>query len=87
MFSLEKRVYVCIDLKSFYASVECVERDLDPLVTNLVVADKSRTLKTVCLAVTPPLIEYNSALTKLQRAPKNCISRPILIADTQQAIA
>ncbi len=59
MFSLEKRVYVCIDLKSFYASVECVERGLDPLVTNLVVADKSRTLKTVCLAVTPPLKEYD----------------------------
>ena len=50
--------YVAIDLKSFYASVECVERGLDPLKTNLVVADLSRTEKTVCLAVTPPLKAY-----------------------------
>ena len=49
------RVYVCIDLKSFYASVECVLRHLDPLTTNLVVADPSRTEKTICLAVTPSL--------------------------------
>ena len=48
-----KRVYACIDLKSFYASCECVERNLDPLTTNLVVADSSRTEKTICLAVTP----------------------------------
>lgn len=47
--------YVAIDLKSFYASVECVERGLDPLKTHLVVADASRTDKTICLAVTPPL--------------------------------
>ena len=47
------RIYCCIDLKSFYASVECIERGLDPLKTNLVVADKSRTEKTICLAVTP----------------------------------
>ena len=46
-----KRIYACIDLKSFYASVECVERKLDPLNTNLVVADSSRTEKTICLAV------------------------------------
>ena len=52
------RVYMCIDLKSFYASVECVERHLDPLTTNLVVADSSRTDKTVCLAVTPSLKQY-----------------------------
>ena len=45
--------YICIDLKSFYASVECVERGLDPLNTNLVVADAGRTEKTICLAVTP----------------------------------
>ena len=51
-------VYCCIDLKSFYASVECRERGLDPLRTNLVVADKSRTDKTICLAVTPPLKAY-----------------------------
>ena len=49
------RIYLCIDLKSFYASVECVARELDPLTTNLVVADKERTEKTICLAVTPSL--------------------------------
>lgn len=53
-----KRQYLCIDLKSFYASVECVERGLDPLTTNLVVADDSRTEKTICLAVTPSLKAY-----------------------------
>lgn len=50
-----KKTYMCIDLKSFYASVECVYRGLDPLYTNLVVADISRTEKTICLAVTPSL--------------------------------
>ena len=49
------RQYVGIDAKSFYASVECVERHLNPLTTNLVVADESRTEKTICLAVTPSL--------------------------------
>ena len=49
------KTYVAIDLKSFYASVECVERGLDPLKTNLVVADESRTEKTICLAVSPSL--------------------------------
>ena len=49
------RIYIAIDLKSFYASVECVERGLDPLTTRLVVADESRTDKTICLAVTPAL--------------------------------
>ena len=48
-------VYIAIDLKSFYASVECVERKLDPMTTNLVVADESRTNKTICLAVSPSL--------------------------------
>ncbi|MBR4029886.1 MAG: DNA methylase, partial [Clostridia bacterium] len=52
------KVYLCIDLKSFYASVECVERGLDPLTTNLVVADLGRTEKTICLAVTPALKAY-----------------------------
>ena len=51
-------VYVAIDLKSFYASVECQERGLDPITTNLVVADKSRTEKTICLAVSPALKSY-----------------------------
>ena len=50
--------YIAIDLKSFYASVECVERKLDPLTTNLVVADASRTEKTICLAVSPSLKQY-----------------------------
>ena len=53
-----EKVYCCIDLKSFYASVECVERGLNPLKTNLVVADKSRTEKTICLAVSPSLKQY-----------------------------
>jgi len=52
------RIYACIDLKSFYASVECIERGLDPLNTNLIVADKSRTEKTICLAITPSLKQY-----------------------------
>ncbi len=52
---MENRIYLCIDLKSFYASVECIERGLDALNTNLVVADTSRTEKTICLAVSPSL--------------------------------
>ncbi len=59
MASKEKnRQYIAIDLKSFYASVECVDRGLDPLTTNLVVADTSRTEKTICLAVSPSLKAY-----------------------------
>ena len=54
----EQRTYLAIDLKSFYASVECVDRHLDPLTTNLVVADASRTEKTICLAVSPSLKTY-----------------------------
>ena len=53
-----KKNYLAIDLKSFYASVECVERKLDPLTTNLVVADASRSQKTICLAVSPSLKKY-----------------------------
>lgn len=53
-----KRTYIAIDLKSFYASVECVEKGLDPMTTNLVVADNSRTEKTICLAVSPSLKAY-----------------------------
>ena len=49
------RIYICIDLKSFYASVECVERGLDPLTTNLLVADETRSDQTICLAVSPSL--------------------------------
>ena len=53
-----EKTYVAIDLKSFYASVECVERQLDPLNTNIVVADESRTEKTICLAVSPSLKSF-----------------------------
>lgn len=52
------KAYIAIDLKSFYASVECKERNRDPLTTNLVVADQSRTEKTICLAVSPSLKSY-----------------------------
>ena len=55
---MSERTYIAIDLKSFYASVECIERGLDPLTTNLVVADASRTEKTICLAVSPSLKRY-----------------------------
>ena len=55
---MRDKSYIAIDLKSFYASVECIERGLDPLDTNLVVADESRTDKTICLAVTPSLKSY-----------------------------
>ena len=55
---MKQHTYIAIDLKSFYASVECRERSLDPLDTNLVVADESRTDKTICLAVTPSLKSY-----------------------------
>ena len=54
----DNRIYIAIDLKSFYASVECVERGLNPLTTNLVVADKRRTEKTICLAVSPSMKAY-----------------------------
>lgn len=52
---MKNRTYICIDLKSFYASVECVERGLDPMTTNLVVADPDRSEKTICLAITPSM--------------------------------
>ena len=55
---MDNRIFLCIDLKSFYASVECIERGLDPMTTNLLVADASRTEKTICLAVSPSLKAY-----------------------------
>ena len=58
MDKIKRKYYIAIDLKSFYASVECIERGLDPMTTNLVVADESRTEKTICLAVTPSLKAY-----------------------------
>ena len=56
--NMENKTYLCIDLKSFYASVECVEREIDPFDSNLVVADESRTNKTICLAVSPALKSF-----------------------------
>ena len=56
--SSRPKTYLAIDLKSFYASVECVERGLDAMTTNLVVAALSRTEKTICLAVSPSLKAY-----------------------------
>ena len=62
----KQRTYIAIDLKSFYASVECMQRNLDPMTTNLVVADLSRTEKTICLAVSPALKQYGiSGLARL----------------------
>ncbi len=55
---MSERTYIAIDLKSFYASVECIQRDVDPMTTHLVVADPSRTEKTICLAVSPALKSY-----------------------------
>lgn len=84
---MESRTYIAIDLKSFYASVECVERGLDPLTTHLVVADESRTDKTICLAVTPALkshgvkgrprlFEVKSEVKKINEARlRNCRKR------------
>lgn len=54
----KQKTYIAIDIKPFYASVECKERNRDPMTTNLVVADKSRTEKTICLAVSPALKNY-----------------------------
>ena len=65
-----QRTYLAIDLKSFYASVECVDRHLDPLTTNLVVADASRTEKTICLAVSPSLKAYKIPGCKLPSGRK-----------------
>ena len=69
------KIYAAIDLKSFYASVECVERGLDSLTTNLVVADKSRTEKAICLAVSPSL-KNQIPLTSIfyYRFSDSCIS-------------
>lgn len=86
----KSRIYIAIDLKSFYASVECVERNLDPLQTNLVVADNRKTEKTICLAVSPSLKQYGISgrarlfevvakvkevnRQRLQKAPRQCFT-------------
>ena len=90
----EKRMYIAIDLKSFYASVECLERGLDPLTTNLVVADASRTAKTICLAVSPALKAHGIPgrprlfeVIKKVAAIKNATGRdiPYIVAPPQMA--
>lgn len=69
---MRKRTYICIDLKSFYASVECVERGLDPMTTNLVVADPERSDKTICLAITPSMKKLGiSNRCRIFEIPKN----------------
>ena len=73
--SVTKKVYAAIDLKSFYASVECVERGLDPLSTNLLVADDSRTNKTICLAVSPSLKGYGVGGRPRLFEAEQCIER------------
>ena len=77
------RTYIAIDLKSFYASAECVARGLDPLSANLVVADASRTEKTICLAVSPSLKAYGipgrprlfEVVQQVERANRERLSR------------
>lgn len=64
---MDNRIFLCIDLKSFYASVECIERGLDPMTTNLLVADASRTEKTICLAVSPSLKAYGIRIILIMR--------------------
>ena len=66
-----ERTYIAIDLKSYYASVECMERGLDPMQTNLVVADPSRTEKTICLAVSPALKAYGICLLYTSPSPRD----------------
>ena len=66
-----EHTYIAIDLKSFYASVECVARGLDPLTTHLVVADETRTDKTICLAVSPSLKNYGIPVQKYLGIPNN----------------
>ena len=83
-----ERTYIACDLRSFYASVECVERGLDPLTTNLVVADLSRTKKTICLAVTPSLKAWGiSGRARLfevvQRVKEINLRRQLFIPDRQ----
>ena len=77
---MKHRTYLCIDLKSFYASVECVERGLDPMTTNLVVADPDRSEKTICLAITPAMkalgIKNRCRLFEIPKHVKYLIAPP-----------
>ena len=85
---MKERTYLACDLKSFYASVECIERGLDPLTTNLVVADLSRTEKTICLAVTPSLkawgISGRARLFEVVRRVKEVNARRLRSAPGRQ---
>ena len=82
----KQRIYFAIDLKSFYASVECVERGLDPLTTNLLVADESRTQKTICLAVSPSLKAHGiSGRARLFEAIQQ-VKKQIMSADGKRPI-
>ena len=87
---MKNRIYAAIDLKSFYASVECIERGLDPLDTNLVVADSSRTEKTICLAVTPSLKEYGisgrARLFEIVEQVKNINSKRLVTSGEKRFI-
>ena len=81
---MKERTYIAIDLKSFYASVECRERGLDPMDTNLVVADESRTDKTICLAVTPSLKSYGiSGRGRLFKVSRSYRKGSLRTADTE----
>ncbi len=72
---MSKKAYLCIDLKSFYASVECVERGLDPMKANLVVADSERTEKTICLAVSVNMKKLGiKNRCRLFEIPKNVVT-------------
>ena len=80
------RTYIAIDLKSFYASVECVDRGLDPLKANLVVADASRTEKTICLAVSPSLKRYGiGGRARLFEVYQKARGIPFIIAPPRMA--
>ena len=81
----EDRVYLCIDLKSFYASVECVERGLDPMTAELVVADPTRTDKTICLAVSPALKKQGvSGRARVFEIPEHLRKRMIMAPPRMQ---
>ena len=72
--------YLCIDLKTFYASVECVERGLDPFVVDLVVADPSRSKNTICLAISPKMksrgIQNRCRMSEIPKSVKTIIAKP-----------
>ena len=82
----EQRYYIAIDLKAFYASVECIERNLDPFTTNLVVADESRTDKTICLAVSPSLKKFGVPGRCRLFEVKQKVKEPFIIATPRMSL-